>query len=68
MATNTAYKTAGLPVAKNAGQAPTAGQNTAYKTAGLPPVVLATAAGQPTAKRFGGIPFARHQGQNVQMW
>lgn len=47
MATNTTYRTAGLPVAKNAGQAPTAGQNTAYRTAGLKPIVLTTAGGNP---------------------
>jgi len=40
MAANIVYITAGLPVAKNAGQAPASLHNTAYITAGLPPVVL----------------------------
>lgn len=40
---NTIYITAGLPVAKNSGQSPTAGVNTVYITAGLPPVVLSAA-------------------------
>lgn len=51
MANNTVYKTAGLPVAKDAGQSPGAGANTAYKTAGLPPVVLTAGGGAPGANR-----------------
>ena len=65
MATNTVYKMAGLTVAKNAGQAPGSGANTAYKTAGFPPVVLTGAAGHPTIKRFGGVPFAAGSGKGV---
>ena len=45
MAANTAYITAGLPVAKNSGQSPSAGVNTVYITAGLPPVVIAVPSG-----------------------
>lgn len=45
MAKNYLYITAGLPVAKNAGQTPTSGKNTVYITAGLPPVVLTAAGG-----------------------
>ena len=37
---NTVYITAGLPVAKDAGQSPTSGVNTVYVTAGLPPIEL----------------------------
>ena len=56
---NTAYITAGLPVSKDEAVVPGAGVNTAYVTAGLPPAVIAAAAGgQPTMKRFGGVPFA----------
>ena len=40
MAANTIYISAGLPVAKNSGQAPSSGVNTVYVSAGLPPVVL----------------------------
>ena len=36
MATHYVYNTAGLPVAKNSGQSPSAGVHTAYVTAGLP--------------------------------
>lgn len=41
---NTAYISAGLPIAKNSGQSPTAGVNTAYVSAGLPasPIYAAT--------------------------
>ena len=37
---NTAYITAGLPVAKDDGQSPSSGVNTAYVSAGLPADVL----------------------------
>jgi hypothetical protein len=37
---NTVYISAGLPVAKNSGQAPASGVNTAFVSAGLPPEVL----------------------------
>lgn len=40
MATNKHYWSAGLAVAKNAGQAPTTNKNTYYFSAGLPAVVL----------------------------
>ena len=57
MAANTIYITAGLPVAKDSGQSPTSQVNTVYVTAGLPPVVeVAGAAGQPTMRRWGGVP------------
>lgn len=44
MATTKLYITAGLPVAKNSGQSPTAGVSTLYITAGLPPEVLSAGA------------------------
>ena len=40
---NNFYITAGLPVAKNSGQSPTAGDNTVYITAGLAPEILSAA-------------------------
>ena len=55
MATNTVYKTAGLPVAKNAGQAPGSGANTAYKTAGFPPVVLTAGVTGALAQTLGAV-------------
>ena len=45
---NTIYITAGLPVAKNAGQSPSAGVNTVYITAGLPPQILEEEESTPT--------------------
>lgn len=57
MAANTVYISAGLPVAKNSGQAPSSGVNTAYVSAGLPPEVVA----EPPAGLI--IPVARHHYQ-----
>ena len=45
--------TAGLPVAKNSGQSPVAGEHTVYVSAGLAPEVLVPAAG-------GSVPVKDH--------
>jgi hypothetical protein len=58
MAENTAYITAGLPVAKNSGQSPDAGVNTVFITAGLPPEVLDVA--PPTGFKTFWIPKRQH--------
>lgn len=55
MAANIYYVTAGLLFPKDSGQSPAAGINTYYATAGLPKVVE-TVVGQPTMRRWGGVP------------
>ena len=47
MATTKIYLTAGLPVAKDSGQSPSAGESTIYMTAGPPPDVEVAVGGAP---------------------
>ena len=65
MATNKFYISAGLQVSKDSATVPAAGKNTVYIAAGLAPVYVSAATGQPTVKRFGGVPFVHSLGRNV---
>lgn len=57
MADNKYYVTAGLPIHKDSGQSPGAGENTYYVTAGLPKVTEAAPGGYvpyPTSRGLRG--------------
>ena len=69
MASNKYYVSAGLQVSKVGATVPGAGVNTYYVAAGLPPLYIAAAAGgQPTMRRWGGIPHMRPGNKGAKLW